>query len=140
MKEEEIKRDLFALLRQWIEDKEPLTRDELTFVVTLPTEKFAWFMSEYHKQRRCCTKEDRMRRPFANGSQYMDWVERNCCHCKKYDPESETILCEIDEALTSGLFGDGNIDDSIATRMGLPDNPCIYTWDCPEKDLTTKEQ
>lgn len=47
--------ELEALLEKWVqEDKKPMTRKELTFLYSLSSKDFAWFMAEYHKRCGCC--------------------------------------------------------------------------------------
>lgn len=72
-----------------------------------------------------------MRRPFSCGTQYGDWVERNCEVCLLYDRE-KAGGCEIDDALGLALFGDGTVSEEIAERMGATD-PRAYSWECPER-------
>lgn len=62
-------------------------------------------------------------RPFSNGSEFADWVERNCENCAKHNlnyPE-----CDIDIALTESYFGDGTISKEIALRMGYLEDTCL---------------
>lgn len=63
---------------------------------------------------------------FSNGSQYMDWMDRNCCECAKE-------VCEYQRAISVAAIDDGTISNEIAKRMGYTD-PLEYTWDCPEKE------
>jgi hypothetical protein len=68
--------------------------------------------------------------PFANGSQYMDWQECNCCRCEKYTEDGSG--CEIDAALGEASWSDGEVSDKIATRMGYPGAAMRYVWPCTE--------
>ena len=76
-----------------------------------------------------------MKRPFSTGTQYLDWTDRNCERCTKYDPIEFQGNCEIDGALGLALIGHGEVSDEIATRMGYDDNANYFTWDCPEREL-----
>ena len=58
--------------------------------------------------------------PFANGSAYMAWDERNCCNCKRYD------RCQLQNELTFATMTlTGEISDDIARRAGLPGDVCL---------------
>lgn len=76
-------------------------------------------------------------RPFCNGSQHRDWLDRNCWRCIKYDAETPPKDCEIDAALGESMFGDGTISAEMAKRMGFTD-PLTYSWDCPERREDTE--
>ena len=82
-------------------------------------------------------------RPFSNGSEFLDWLARNCDRCDKGmrvdewgDPAE--CPCPIEEALHSPNE-DGYIEPEIAARMGYPEHAYhtsgvrYYTWDCPER-------
>jgi hypothetical protein len=69
--------------------------------------------------------------PFYCGSQFGDWIDRNCSRCSKYDPDEATGECEIDDALGMAYLGDGEISEEIARRMGYDE--AVYSWDCPER-------
>ena len=77
-----------------------------------------------------------MREPFYCGTQRMDWMYRNCDRCTKFDPDTtpEDAPCDIDAALTRAAMGE-EVPDEIKKRMGVPDDVCAYTWDCPERVL-----
>ena len=87
--------------------------------------------------------------PFANGCQFMDWQENNCCNCTKFSfaldpvtdktrpPLNEEQLCQIELAIYDGHWGDGSLSADIARRMGylLPDGSdraLEYGWRCTE--------
>ena len=77
-------------------------------------------------------------RPFSSGTQCADWVDRNCIQCAKGCKEGESPTCPIDVALNDSFWGDGQVSEDIARRMGFLDhNPPArehfsYTWPCPE--------
>jgi hypothetical protein len=71
--------------------------------------------------------------PFHCGSQYGDWVARNCTGCRLFDAEEFKGRCDIDGALGDALADDGSVSTEIGRRMGLPGNELAYTWDCPER-------
>ena len=71
--------------------------------------------------------------PFSCGTQFADWIDRNCMRCIKYNPEEATGECEIDDALISAYLGDGEVTEEIAERMGYRSAANLYTWDCPER-------
>lgn len=78
--------------------------------------------------------------PFSNGSQYGDWQDRNCTGCWKSstnrDPDKpfHRFNCQIDKALGEAYWGDGQVSDEIANRMGLDPKSEAYTWQCPERE------
>lgn len=60
-------------------------------------------------------------RPFPNSLTYMAWLERNCCRCANYVPDSEIDSgdgCPIEEALAFASIDDGTISVDVAERMG----------------------
>lgn len=71
--------------------------------------------------------------PFSNGTQYMDWTERNCCRCVKGWRESQGYKCDLEIALAKASVFHGRITEAIAKRIGLPGNELALTWDCPER-------
>ena len=74
-------------------------------------------------------------RPFNNGTQFADWLARNCERCAKgADPNNPPPIleCDIDQALLEGYFGDGRIPLAIAERMGAVANKAAYSWVCGE--------
>jgi hypothetical protein len=75
-----------------------------------------------------------MMRPFHCGSQYADWIERNCNRCWKSMNETRKGSCSLDRALATACFGDGEISDEVAKRIGAPDDCTVYGWDCPERE------
>lgn len=84
-------------------------------------------------------------RPFSNGSQYMDWCERNCLRCSRHTDapgRMHDVKCDIERALSNAFWDDGSIADDIAERMGALDSRpprqdgFSYTWDCPEFEVT----
>jgi hypothetical protein len=68
--------------------------------------------------------------PFANGSEYDYWTERNCCRCARYNPGATdpADTCPLEWALSlGGDEGDGRIGNAIAGRIwrtGQPGGPC----------------
>lgn len=69
-------------------------------------------------------------RPFANGTQFLDWETNNCDRCER-DP----AVCEVSVALTVACFGDGLVSFEVAKRMGCTDyGDDHYTWPCLEHD------
>jgi hypothetical protein len=87
-----------------------------------------------------------MPRPFYCGTQLIDWQEANCCRCKKYSfqtdpatgqtrvPLDEDQVCQIEEAIFEAHWGDGQVSDEIASRMGA--NTDAHIWQCGEVDWT----
>ena len=73
---------------------------------------------------------DQKVRPFANGTQYMDWLEANCRQCRKYN---KNCCLEFELAMASGT--DGLIEPEIAKRIGLPSDEII--WRCPEMEVAS---
>lgn len=66
----------------------------------------------------------------------MDWNERNCCHCRKYVPDSiQGEGCPIEEQIAYAAMTDGKVPEEFAIRMGyLKDGITTreYTWPCAE--------
>jgi hypothetical protein len=84
---------------------------------------------------------DERKRPFLCGSQFLDWQNRNCCRCAKWDMEQvDKGRCAIDYALLEAYFDDGSVSDEIAKRMGTPDDGRVYNWDCPEREEPPPEE
>lgn len=74
------------------------------------------------------------RRPFSQGTQYLDWQEANCCRCRKYHVKNGEVvapICELEEALALACIGDGMISGEHAARLGLPENTWSR-WKCLE--------
>lgn len=80
--------------------------------------------------------------PFSNGSQYADWLQRNCDKCALYSEEKPE--CDIDIAFLHAQVNGGSIPEEIAKRCGYTEahkdfhadprnNAPPYTWDCPER-------
>lgn len=74
--------------------------------------------------------------PFSNGTEYMDWQDRNCWRCTKAWTEEmggDPGPCDIDNAL--GVEGQvtGDIPLAIAHRAGW--DGMFLAADCPEREL-----
>jgi hypothetical protein len=76
--------------------------------------------------------------PFSTGSQFADWLDRNCERCVKYEPEGAAGACSIDAALLTAQITDGSVPDEIAERLGYEPDKNYYTWYCPERVLSPK--
>lgn len=76
--------------------------------------------------------------PFSNGTQHMDWMEANCCHCAKDDGQGVGGGCEIGDAICSGSFGDGTVSMGIAKRMAYTD--ASNSWRCGEFEPRVAEE
>lgn len=73
-------------------------------------------------------------RPFHCSSQFADWIDKNCEHCKKQE------RCDIYDALYESYVGDGTVTDEIAKRMNYSaEQPGYYCWPCNEVESTTQE-
>lgn len=87
-------------------------------------------------------------RPFANGAQFIDWQNNNCCRCTKYSfqidpatgktraPLNDEQVCPIELALLEAGWGNGTVMPDIAKRMGFTD-PLKYCWPCGEAESLT---
>lgn len=78
-------------------------------------------------------------RPFSNGTQYADWLARNCDQCRKgidnIGQPGDWPICDIESALTYAYGGDGAVTPEIARRMGRSNGyPQGYVWTCAELD------
>jgi len=72
-------------------------------------------------------------RPFHCGSQFADWIDKNCEHCKKAGS------CDIQDALGQAYMGDGAVTKEIAERMNHNAEVHYYCWPCNEVESTTTE-
>ncbi len=87
--------------------------------------------------------DDARVRPFYCGTQMGDWTARNCERCVKgwRHEHGSDIRCDIDGAIAVGYIGDGTVSAEIARRMGyVKESPPAYTWDCLERELTSKQK
>lgn len=74
-------------------------------------------------------------RPFFCGTQYADWVTRNCEECKRgFYQNGDKLVCEVEEAITIAAISDGYVTPEIAQRMGYDDSLVLtwLTWQCAE--------
>lgn len=62
--------------------------------------------------------------PFSNGSQYIDWVYRNCDTCKFYSEDIKKN-CKYENELSLACFTDGKIKDSSIDIIFGKDGNCI---------------
>jgi D-arabinose 1-dehydrogenase-like Zn-dependent alcohol dehydrogenase len=70
---------------------------------------------------------------FSNGTQFMDWMYRNCERCSKYS-DDDAPTCDLDALNTYALMEDGSYSLEDAVRLGYdPAHQNRYTWDCPER-------
>jgi hypothetical protein len=73
--------------------------------------------------------------PFANGSEFDHWQERNCNRCKKYDFDNETYTstCQIAEAIADMAATIAPLSRDMAIRMGYMDKTGkVVGRDCTE--------
>jgi hypothetical protein len=78
---------------------------------------------------------------FSNGSQYMDWDNRNCAKCSKitWDKDGNAVTsCKLYDAICMAAIDAGEVDAETAKRLGY--KPGLYTWDCPERDAANYEE
>lgn len=58
-------------------------------------------------------------RPFANGTEFGMWEERNCGRCVKATPmDSCEPTCEIEASIMEAFMGDGTISMEMVERIG----------------------
>jgi hypothetical protein len=77
---------------------------------------------------------------FANGSEYMMWMELNCYRCKKYDENNADVeVCAIDYHVGYASITDGTIPHEIAKRMGRLDHPVNEIFQCHEYEAKERE-
>jgi len=67
--------------------------------------------------------------PFASGTQYLDWQNRNCCQCALYSDDASK--CDLMRALSEGVIL-GDIPAFVADAIGYP-GPLEYSWECKAK-------
>lgn len=83
-------------------------------------------------------KKDTPVRPFSNGSEAMEWHDRNCEKCLLYDDEAEseeTAKCKLAFHLDYG-FVSSEIPIWVAKEIGCDYNPLYGTiklGNCMEK-------
>lgn len=67
-----------------------------------------------------------MKRPFANACEYMDWMNENCCKCRKVEwlEADFDSKCPIIDALSMASLIGGLVDDDLYTRMGGTSGVC----------------
>jgi hypothetical protein len=75
--------------------------------------------------------------PFANGSQFGDWVEKNCDNCTRSPKAKGDPTCDLEVAIWNAYYGTGSITEEIARRMNYltPDGrtrALCYSWPCNE--------
>jgi len=78
-------------------------------------------------------------RPFANGSQWMDWEGANCARCTKSEMDADglwPLRCEVLRALLEAQMGDGTVSEEMGARMGTGPNEGRYCWPCNEVEWT----
>ena len=71
---------------------------------------------------------------FSNGTEYMDWNERNCCHCYRYNVAGGQVVkpfCRLEKALALGSVTDGTTTKTMARHLGYNDGQ-LAAW-CPER-------
>mgnify|MGYP001407185742 CR=1 FL=1 len=65
--------------------------------------------------------------PFRSAFEYAEWLDKNCCDCKKYQPDAafDETECQIqrDISLTLIPFTHG-VEESIYERMGRNSGNC----------------
>ena len=73
-------------------------------------------------------------RPFSNGSDLTNWLEKNCDECKISTSyrDSSRFICHIDEALTLAYFDTGDIDENIFNKVGRRND--LHFNNCPFKN------
>ena len=60
---------------------------------------------------------DERARPFSNGSEYVDWLSRNCYRC------SLETGCPMRRGLQAAYYGDGRLPLELAHRIGVDAPP-----------------
>lgn len=67
--------------------------------------------------------------PFANGTEYMIWTERNCEHC------SRRKTCTLAEAIDQAACGGGTVASEVAQAINRPSG-----WKCPQRHQTAEDK
>jgi hypothetical protein len=85
--------------------------------------------------------------PFHCGSQYADWMDKNCGNCRKSRPADEHgnyighaydgQFCDLEDSVSATYAGRG-LTDGEAKRMGHPKEH-YYCWPCAEIEPATPE-
>lgn len=69
--------------------------------------------------------------PFYCGSQYIDWVGRNCDNCQMgYDENHGKYKCHIQGAFDHASISDGYINKDIFIESGGNLEDMKYSWKC----------
>ena len=73
--------------------------------------------------------------PFANGTSFMVWYQRNCDRCWKSKVNEATgkSQCAIENAISRGSVSDGRIKPLIAKRLNWDGSGYLET-DCAERE------
>jgi len=87
-------------------------------------------------------------RPFSNGAQFMDWLDKNCSLCRTYSwanaPLDLNQVCPVELALVNAAHGDGTVSRMVAEHMNYlrpdgSDAALEYCWPCGDIQPTTDE-
>lgn len=76
--------------------------------------------------------------PFSNGTQFMDWIARNCdrcSRCKVNEHGEDATECDLWDALQAACEAEP-VPAEVLSRIGY--KPGAYTWDCPERNCSRK--
>lgn len=73
-------------------------------------------------------------RIFYCGSQYADWVDRNCGNCHREGK------CQLRAALVAAFWDDGRVTDDVARRLGYAGHERNYGWRCGELEPVETEE
>jgi hypothetical protein len=68
-------------------------------------------------------------RPFSNGTEYSEWIDRNCENCVHVDwdhPDEPEADCPLLVGLSMADWSDGTIDWALAYAVGLDDDEDRY--------------
>jgi len=62
-------------------------------------------------------------RPFSNGTEYQDWLDRNCDRCQRRKLDGDYIPkrgnCKLENALSYACVCDGTIPQDVAEQIGV---------------------
>lgn len=90
---------------------------------------------ELNEKNECIDHQTLVAAPFANGTEFTDWVHENCWRCEKgrivNKPTNEAV-CLIESRLWTLGLSRGGLEWETANRMAHYQNPGKKVWECGE--------
>lgn len=74
---------------------------------------------------------------FSNGTEYMMWLEENCCQCKKYvtfeEATKENTVCHVEDAIAVYACTEENWPEEVKKNG-------IYVGKCEKFEKSEEEE